>query len=295
MQEPKAHTPVYTPPKQTGFYLDPRTKILFMAFISTLMIFVYENLMIDTLITVIALLLLLSNAQRRIALIYGGLFACALAAKLFQGTVQLPTLLNVISVLLIGLVIRLFPIFMLGYYTVRSTKTNEFIAAMLHWHIPEAFIIPISVVFRFIPTMQEESAAIKHAMKMRGIQLGSKKARQNPALYVEYRIIPLLLSVVKIGEELSAAALTRGLGGINNPDASVGAQCSTFRTVCSHKVVAVGFNTLCYDAERCRETAGIKPSARIKMRTSITVIRFGIYDALIALASSALLVLSIFT
>ena len=288
MQKSKAHPPVYTPPKQTGFYLDPRTKILFMAFISTLMIFVYENLMIDTLITVIALLLLLSNAQRRIALIYGGLFACALAAKLFQGTVQLPTLLNVISVLLIGLVIRLFPIFMLGYYTVRSTKTNEFIAAMLHWHIPEAFIIPISVVFRFIPTMQEESAAIKHAMKMRGIQLGSKKARQNPALYVEYRIIPLLLSVVKIGEELSAAALTRGLGGINNPDASVG-------VCCSHKDVAVGFNTLCYDAERCRETAGIKPSARIKMRTSITVIRFGIYDALIALASSALLGLSIFT
>ncbi|MGI5088988.1 helix-turn-helix domain-containing protein [Treponema sp. OMZ 805] len=39
---------------------------------------------------------------------------------------------------------------------------------------------------------------------------------------------------------------------INNPDASVG-------VCCSHKVVAVGFNTLCYDAER----RGIKPSARI--------------------------------
>ena len=35
---------------------------------------------------------------------------------------------------------------------------------------------------------------------------------------------------------------------INNPDASVGVQCSMFRTVCSHKVVAVGFNTLRYDA-----------------------------------------------
>ena len=32
------------------------------------------------------------------------------------------------------------------------------------------------------------------------------------------------------------------------PDASIGVQCSTFRTVCSHKVVAVGFNTLRYDA-----------------------------------------------
>ncbi|UTC76749.1 hypothetical protein E4O04_01450 [Treponema sp. OMZ 799] len=31
---------------------------------------------------------------------------------------------------------------------------------------------------------------------------------------------------------------------------------------CSHKVVAVGFNTLCYDAER----RGIKPSARIKQK-----------------------------
>ncbi len=39
---------------------------------------------------------------------------------------------------------------------------------------------------------------------------------------------------------------------INNPYACVG-------VYCSHKVVAVGFNTLCYDAER----RGIKPSARI--------------------------------
>ena len=41
---------------------------------------------------------------------------------------------------------------------------------------------------------------------------------------------------------------------INNPDASIG-------VCCSHKVIALGFNTLCYDAER----RGIKPSARIKI------------------------------
>ena len=29
---------------------------------------------------------------------------------------------------------------------------------------------------------------------------------------IEYRLIPLMVSVVKIGDELSAAALTRGLG-----------------------------------------------------------------------------------
>ena len=41
-------------------------------------------------------------------------------------------------------------------------------------------------------------------------------------------------------------------GRINNPDASIG-------VCCSHKVIALSFNTLCYDAER----RGIKPSARI--------------------------------
>lgn len=35
---------------------------------------------------------------------------------------------------------------------------------------------------------------------------------ENPFLMIEYRLIPLMVSVVKIGDELSAAALTRGLG-----------------------------------------------------------------------------------
>lgn len=34
----------YQPPAKKGFYLDPRTKILFMAFVTTLMFFVYETL-----------------------------------------------------------------------------------------------------------------------------------------------------------------------------------------------------------------------------------------------------------
>ena len=73
-----------------------------------------------------------------------------------------------------------------------------------------------SVVFRFIPTLGEESAAITDAMRMRGIQFGTKKFWQAPTAIIEYRIIPLMMSVVKIGDELSAAALTRGLGGLKH-------------------------------------------------------------------------------
>ena len=35
---------------------------------------------------------------------------------------------------------------------------------------------------------------------------------RSPMKMLEYRVVPLMMSIAKIGEELSAAALTRGLG-----------------------------------------------------------------------------------
>ena len=43
---------------------------------------------------------------------------------------------------------------------------------------------------------------------MRDIRFSGKKKGQ----VIEYRIIPMIMCSVKIGEELSASALTRGLG-----------------------------------------------------------------------------------
>ena len=103
---------------------------------------------------------------------------------------------------------------MFGYYIIKSTKPNEFISAMNLWHVPEAFIIPVSVVFRFVPTLAEENKSISNAMRMREIRLGTKKFLKNPSMILEYRLVPLMMSVAKIGEELSAAALSRGLGGL---------------------------------------------------------------------------------
>ena len=74
-------------------------------------------------------------------------------------------------------------------------------------HIPQKIVIPLSVVFRFFPTIREEYAAIGDAMKMRGIS-----TLRSPIKMLEYRVVPLMISIANIGEELSAAALTRGLG-----------------------------------------------------------------------------------
>lgn len=77
----------YQPPKKKGFYLDPRTKVLFMAFITTLMFFVYENLAMDAAVAIIPLTLLLINRQVRTALIYGGLFGSGSCSKADTGDI----------------------------------------------------------------------------------------------------------------------------------------------------------------------------------------------------------------
>lgn len=77
----------YQPPAKKGFYLDPRTKILFMAFVTTLMFFVYENLAMDAVVAIIPLTLLLINRQVRTALIYGGLVRPGSCGKADTGDV----------------------------------------------------------------------------------------------------------------------------------------------------------------------------------------------------------------
>jgi energy-coupling factor transport system permease protein len=67
----------------------------------------------------------------------------------------------------------------------------------------------MSVMFRLFPTIGSEWKSIRRAMRMRGIHLGGAKAGQ----VLEYQMVPMMTSSVRIGEELSAAALTRGLGG----------------------------------------------------------------------------------
>lgn len=74
--------------------------------------------------------------------------------------------------------------------------------------MPDELTIPMCVMFRFFPTVKEENTAIRAAMKMRGIGLGGGKAAQ----MLEYRLVPMISCSAKIGEELSAAALTKGLG-----------------------------------------------------------------------------------
>lgn len=114
------------------------------------------------------------------------------------------------SILLIVIMIvgRFFPAYLTGVYVINTTTVSEFKAAMDKLHMPDSLTIPMCVMFRFFPTIREENDSIRTAMKMRGIRFGGGKAGK----MLEYRIVPMITCTAKIGEELSASALTRGLG-----------------------------------------------------------------------------------
>lgn len=94
---------------------------------------------------------------------------------------------------------------------IKTTAVSEFSAAFRKMHIPEQIIIPFSVMFRFIPTIQEEWHSIQNAMKLRGIATSAGAIAKKPLQTLEYGLIPILVSVSTISNELAAASLSRGL------------------------------------------------------------------------------------
>ena len=95
---------------------------------------------------------------------------------------------------------KFLPCFILGKWILTKTEVSEFVAVMWKLRLPQTAITPFSVVFRYFPTIKEEWASIRAAMKMRGIHVS-----------LEHIMVPLLMSAVNVSEELSAAALCRGL------------------------------------------------------------------------------------
>lgn len=194
----------------TGLLFDPRTKMLLVVTIATILVGGRNGgvmYVIKPILTAIPLLLFLHSGKWRAAAMYTLLYGCAYGGIVFL--VPLTSgVINFLIVALGGLLAGFMPGIAMGAYLVNTTTVSQFMAAMEKLRLSRKLSIPLSVVFRFFPTVWEEYGFISNAMRMRGIRFGGRK----PSKMLEYRMVPLMISCVNIGEELSAAALTRGLG-----------------------------------------------------------------------------------
>lgn len=197
--------------QQRGLLLDPRTKLLLVITVSSFVLGGLGGNQFSFLIPIlclITLILFLTAGKIRAAIIY----LLAYSAAWLLSLLLLPRLSGFFYFLVLGsagIISRVMPGIAMGAYVVSTTTVSEFTAAMQRMHISEKIIIPFSVMFRFFPTVGEEFGSINAAMRMRGISFSGGRVGK----MLEYRLVPLLTCSAKIGEELSAAALTRGLGG----------------------------------------------------------------------------------
>lgn len=191
-------------------FLDPRTKLL-LIFIEAVIVLATaggERLVVfKAIFTVLPFLLLVTIRKYKTCLIAGGILLTVMCLEYFVFQ-NVKGMAEAMLVIVITIVTRFLPAYVTGVFVIQTTKVSEFKAAMEKMHIPDEITIPMCVMFRFFPTVKEENESIRAAMKMRGIGFGGKKASK----VVEYRLVPMIACSAKIGEELSAAALTRGLG-----------------------------------------------------------------------------------
>lgn len=107
---------------------------------------------------------------------------------------------------------RMLPTIMAAAFAVNRTTISEWIAALKKWQVPFALLIPLTVLFRFFPTIVQDFKSIRNAMKYRGIAVSTMDLFIHPLQTLEYIIVPILMSAENTSSDLSAAALVRGLG-----------------------------------------------------------------------------------
>ena len=141
------------------FKLDPRTKIFMMLMINV-SAFTIDAWYVLALSAAVPLSLLLFSKRYASVLICAPLYAAALLADAYLVDAAAGAV-NIVAVMLSGVISRMMPPLLLGYYLLSTTTVSEFVAAMERMHIPKQIIIPFSVMFRFFPTIQEDSSSIK--------------------------------------------------------------------------------------------------------------------------------------
>lgn len=195
----------------SGLHLDPRTK-LFMVFIVSAVVLMTATTPLTwalrIMITMVPLGLLIAEGRTLSALRFGILYIIALLLLRFFLNEESEGIFKALLLGYCGIVVQFLPAIIMAWYMIRTTRIGEFMSAMQKMHVPDGISIALAVVMRFFPTIKEEYGSIRDAMKMRGIMFGGG----DPGKMIEYRMIPLLFSCVNIGDELSAAAITRGLG-----------------------------------------------------------------------------------
>ena len=197
---------------------DPRTSLLLILVISILVMAPGGAVFIPA-GAALGLLLALADGARKHAA------ALALGVGILGfGWCALPRLLPSMLTTAIGLAanyfLRFLVIYGVGQHLFRTATPGTMTAALRAARVPRALTVPVAVMLRFVPVVATEASAVLDSMRLRGLT-GWRSVLRHPVLSIGWFTVPVIASTLRVGDDLSAAALLRGLGSHRRPTCRV--------------------------------------------------------------------------
>lgn len=112
---------------------------------------------------------------------------------------------------LVFMILKFGPFFAMMVFLYRIINTSLLLRTLEQMKMPAQILIPLGVTLRFMPSFAKEFRHIRDAMAFRGISFSIASVLTRPFSVMEFILIPLLMRSLFIGEELSRAAITRGI------------------------------------------------------------------------------------
>lgn len=194
--------------------LDPRTAVALLLAASTTILAPGGARFVPAALTVGVLLALSERAWRRAIGLPVAAGAAAAVAYLLPLVAAWPVL-GLVGVMA-DITLRLVAVGGIAAHLIRTITPTRFTAALRLARVPSAFTVSGSVLLRFVPTIIAEARAVRDAMRLRGLG-GWWAMLRHPVRSIEYFTVPVIASTLRAAEDLSAAALLRGLGSQARP------------------------------------------------------------------------------
>lgn len=199
-----------------GSRLDPRTKMLLVLAASVTVMSPGGAVFIPAALALGMLLAAIEQAWRRLVMLPAA--AAAIAGIAFLLPLALPY--PAVGFLAVGAayLLRFLAISGIALHLVTTTSPTALTAALRASGVPRAVTVSTAVMLRFIPVIATEARAVYDAMRLTGIG-GWGGLLRHPLASIERFTVPLIASSLRVGEDLAASALLRGLGSTRRPTA----------------------------------------------------------------------------
>ena len=164
------------------------------------------NVLLTCILTGGALLYLVLQRNFRLAASYGCFYL--LLALLLYGIRFHGLRMPVFSEFYVLMFWNLSPVFLVSWDLI-TTPPGMLSAFLSRLRMPTPFILGLLVVFRFFPTMRTELKGVGRSMKNRG-RTAAGQLLAHPVQSMEYVLVPFLLRVLQLADQLSVSAVARG-------------------------------------------------------------------------------------